>query len=285
MISVIICSRMADISQELKDNIAATIGCEYELCVIDNSHNDYNIFSAYNEGVRRAKGDILCFMHEDVVFHSEKWGDTLNNHFRQFPRAGAVGVLGGHYLPKRPCYWNEPCKESANYIQGGMNNGQYQSHRVQHQQYRSGRTFVAALDGVFMAIPKQLFSSGLVRWDNQTFSGFHFYDADVCMQIHKADYEVELIWDILLEHRNKSVFDSAFISARKMWFEKWKDYLPVIKGIEMTKDDMDACERIMDATDESHAYYLVMHSKAYRLGKFILHPTWTNMKNLFSRAR
>ena len=62
MISIIICSRKANVPKELKENIASTIGCEYELCVIDNSRNEYNIFSAYNEGIRRAKGDILCFM-------------------------------------------------------------------------------------------------------------------------------------------------------------------------------------------------------------------------------
>ena len=77
MISIIICSRKADISQGLKDNIAATIGCEYELCVIDNSHNEYNIFTAYNEGVSRAKGDILCFMHEDVKYISNGWGEKV----------------------------------------------------------------------------------------------------------------------------------------------------------------------------------------------------------------
>ena len=74
LLSLIICSRKADVSQELKDNVAATIGCEYELCVIDNSRNEYNIFSAYNEGVRRAKGGILCFMHEDVLFRANGWG-------------------------------------------------------------------------------------------------------------------------------------------------------------------------------------------------------------------
>lgn len=99
MISIIICSRKADISRELKDNIAATIGCEYELCVIDNSRNDYNIFTAYNEGVRRAKGDILCFMHEDILFHSEKWGTIVEEFFLEHAEAGLLGVIGGSLSP------------------------------------------------------------------------------------------------------------------------------------------------------------------------------------------
>ena len=41
MITLIICSRNSDISNELKRNIAITIGVEYELVVIDNSKNDY----------------------------------------------------------------------------------------------------------------------------------------------------------------------------------------------------------------------------------------------------
>lgn len=52
MLSLIICSRTPRISEELERNIAETIGCEYELVVIDNSKNKYSIFSAYNQGVR-----------------------------------------------------------------------------------------------------------------------------------------------------------------------------------------------------------------------------------------
>ena len=67
MISIIICSRTPDISQELKQNIGTTIGCDYELVVVDNSSNDHSIFSAYNEGAEKAKSELLCFMHEDVL--------------------------------------------------------------------------------------------------------------------------------------------------------------------------------------------------------------------------
>lgn len=283
MISIIICSRKADISEELKQNIAKTIGCEYELCVIDNSRNEYSIFSAYNEGARRAKGDVLCFMHEDVLFQCEGWGSSLYNHFQRNPRTGAIGVAGGHYLPNRPCYWSEPRKESANYIQGGIRNGQYSTHRVLHQQYRSERTLVAAIDGVFMVMLKKLFSDGLVRWDEQTYHSFHFYDADMCMQIHQAGYEVEVVWDILLEHQSSGSFTVPFIKTRQVWYNKWKSCLPVVQGIEMTQEDYEICENIMDITDDSHAYYMLQQSKAYRLGRFLLHPNRANLKKLFCK--
>ena len=47
MLSLIICSRTPKISNALEKNIAETIGCEYELVVIDNSQNKYSIFSSF----------------------------------------------------------------------------------------------------------------------------------------------------------------------------------------------------------------------------------------------
>ena len=78
MLSLIICSRTPRISEELEKNIAETIGCEYELVVIDNSKNKYSIFSAYNEGVRRSKGDVLCFMHDDILYKTNGWGTKVD---------------------------------------------------------------------------------------------------------------------------------------------------------------------------------------------------------------
>lgn len=74
MISCIICSRSSKISEELEKNIVETIGCDYELVVIDNSRNEYSIFSAYNKGVKRAKGNVLCFMHDDILYRTSNWG-------------------------------------------------------------------------------------------------------------------------------------------------------------------------------------------------------------------
>ena len=99
MISLIICSRQPDIPQSLKENIAETIGVEYELVVIDNSKNQYSIFQAYNEGVRRAKLSYLCFMHDDILYHSPDWGKKVVEHFED-KRVGAIGVVGSHYMPR-----------------------------------------------------------------------------------------------------------------------------------------------------------------------------------------
>lgn len=60
MISIIICSRFQSISKELKDNIENTVGVVHEIICIDNSKSQYDIFSAYNEGVKRSQYPLLC---------------------------------------------------------------------------------------------------------------------------------------------------------------------------------------------------------------------------------
>ena len=74
MVSIIMCSRNPEMDKRLDENIKQTIGTEYEVVLVDNSAGRYGICGAYNEGVRRAKGDILCFMHEDIhdifIIHS-----------------------------------------------------------------------------------------------------------------------------------------------------------------------------------------------------------------------
>ena len=92
MISIIICSRFQSISKELKDNIENTVGVVHEIICIDNSKSQYDIFSAYNEGVKRSQYPLLCFMHEDILHYTSDWGKLLINHFRDL-KVGLIGIL------------------------------------------------------------------------------------------------------------------------------------------------------------------------------------------------
>ena len=283
MISIIICSREIDIPQDLRSNISSTVGCPFELIVIDNSNNNYNICQAYNEGIRRSTGDTLCFIHDDILFHTPGWGTIVDSHLAEHTEVGAIGFLGGHYLPQRPCYWSEPRVESTHYIQGETLDGLYSTRKIDHHKYRNGRTFVAAIDGVFIAIRRKTFEKHCLRWDEITFPGFHFYDADMCMQIHSVGLKIEVLWDIWMEHKSCGNMGAEFLKARLAWYTKWKDSLPVICGVEMTDEDIDICRIIMDITDQSYKYLQIRESLAYRLGKALLHPSSSNLRRLFTK--
>ena len=97
MISIIICSRFQSISKKLKDNIENTVGVVHEIICIDNSKSQYDIFSAYNEGVKRSQYPLLCFMHEDILHYTSDWGKLLINHFRDL-KVGLIGISGPRFI-------------------------------------------------------------------------------------------------------------------------------------------------------------------------------------------
>lgn len=104
MISIVICSRNPGIGDALRKNIEETIGVPYELIVVDNSRNEYSIFTAYNLGVSRCNFDIICFMHDDILYRSDRWGAVTLNHFKD-STVGMIGVGGSRYLSRIPSIW------------------------------------------------------------------------------------------------------------------------------------------------------------------------------------
>lgn len=280
MLSLIICSRKSDIPQELKENIKATIGVDYELVVIDNSHNDYSIFSAYNEGVRRAKGDLLCFMHEDILFKTENWGSLIKKYFGD-KSVGILGFAGAHFLPSVPIYWF-----SSTFIsEYNLTNDNGKIIECYKTDFYNNQSLVdvVACDGFCFFARKEIFEEK-VSFDTERFDDFHYYDMDICMQAVTKGYRVCLCKDILIEHYwSERALDEKgmdmFQKNQDIFFNKWKDYFPISRGIDFIPEYV--LSRINRLYMQLEAAKKVRKSKSYRLGAFILRP----FKYLFKRNK
>ncbi len=232
MLSLIICSRTSRISEELEKNIATTIGCEYELIVIDNSKNKYNIFQAYNEGIKLAKGDVLCFMHEDILYHTYEWGKFVKSHFKN-KSLGMLGVLGTHYMPACPAgWWSTQC-QAGRIIQGKYSDIGYYTEDLVYDTYDKEKnenelSAVAVVDGLWFCIRRSLFEK--VAFDVNSYIGFHCYDIDMCMQVQMQNYMVAVCYDINIEHASLGSFNKSWIVSLNIWYKKWKNKLPCEVG-------------------------------------------------------
>ena len=287
MISLIICSRQPDIPQLLKDNIAETIGVEYELVVIDNSKNQFSIFQAYNEGVCRARYPYLCFMHEDILFHTQNWGKNVVEHFKD-EKVGLIGVAGGHYMADCPSSWNSTLVYSENYLMSSIENGLKETTHFNRLSYFNGLSVeVVAVDGVWFCTPKSLFKKA--KFDDQTFKGFHCYDLDICFQVRNTGHKVLVVSDVLIEHFSGGNWNIEWFENLLLFFNKWKECLPQIVGVELTSEDMAIREEFVREKFEllNHLFksqseiIRIRQSKAYRLGKFILRPL-NFIRNIFN---
>lgn len=230
MISIIICNRGEEITKDLEDNIKRTIGyIDYEIICINNEKGQYSIFQAYNIGVKKAKFSFLCFMHDDVRFHTLNWGSKVVNHFSD-KQVGMLGVAGPTYISNIPGIWwgiNGAVNPTNSTRQCNIDTDRF-NHKEQHTTYNNpfneDVSEVVACDGLFFCIRKELFD--VIEFDEE-YGGFHFYDIDISLQILRLNYKLLCVYDILVEHISISNLSTEWIKSSRLFYKKWKDVLPV----------------------------------------------------------
>lgn len=220
MISVIICSRAKIIKTNLFQNIKNTIGCKYELIVIDNSENKFSIFQAYNLGIEKSLGDYLCFLHDDVFIHTDGWGSIIQRVFRDDLQLGVLGIAGSKVKTKMPSgWWNCPnMYKDINIIQHTF------SDLIEKWNYgfKTGTiSEVVSIDGVFIVLRKEhklLF--------NKKLEGFHNYDLNICLECKIKGYKIAVTNEILIEHFSNGSVNKEWYKSTLNIHEIYKDSLP-----------------------------------------------------------
>jgi hypothetical protein len=221
MISIIICSRDKTISADLRKNIEGTIGCSFELIVIDNSRNQYSIFEAYNLGIGKSVGEYLCFIHDDILFHTQGWGAFLTSIFTNNQDYGLIGIAGASQKTKIPSGWWE-CEErykSINIIQH-YHNGKKEREQLGFR--TSVLNEVVVVDGVFLALRKNINAIF-----NPLLKGFHNYDLNIAIETRKKGYKIGVTNQILIEHFSIGNLNKEWIQATITAHKLYRKFLPL----------------------------------------------------------
>ena len=199
MISIVICSINAYYLSQVKKNISATIGVEYELLVWENSHDKKGICEVYNRMATKARYEYICFLHEDILFETANWGASLVDIFLKDPAIGVVGVAGSKY--KSPFFsgWYTNIKElDCAHI---IHRYSWGDELICLQPSGHNRLEnVVCVDGVFIGCRKQTWKELL--FDQQNLPGFHFYDIDFSLRA-SAICTVVVTYNIVLVHITK----------------------------------------------------------------------------------
>ena len=221
MISLIICSRSKTLSSGFLENLQNTVGVNYELIVIDNSQNNYSIFEAYNLGIKKSKTDYLCFIHDDVSFHTSNWGTIVLDIFKKDKNLGLIGVAGAKVKTKMPSpWWN--CKEKyqvINIIQHHKN-GEIENTEIGFD--TNTEQEVTVIDGVFMALRKSTNASF-----NNVINGFHNYDLNLSLECKRRGFKVVVTKQILIEHYSSGILNKDWVSSTYKFHNWYKTDLPV----------------------------------------------------------
>ncbi len=232
MISIVVCSVNEVLFNKFRENVGLTIGVPHELIRVENSGKKYSICGAYNKGKGECKYDIICFCHEDVLFHTYNWGVILSCIFTD-QKIGLVGVLGACYLSLFPIDWVDP-NECEGQIMEGFKEG---SPLMKLNRFgENPLAEVVAIDGVFMCTRKTIMDK--INFSDDILKGFHGYDFDLSMQVRKY-YKVVITRDILLLHLSSGVFNSSYFEAVKILAKKWEQHLPAYLPLYRKSEIMD----------------------------------------------
>jgi hypothetical protein len=226
MISIIISSSNPEYLSAVKKNIDATVGIPYEVIAVPNGDGKRGICEVYNSAGAHAKYDVLCFMHEDVIIHTQGWGKKVLE-IMSDPEIGLLGIAGSTYKTLAPGGWAclglDLRRHKANLLQRYRFSDRG-TKRSLHNSANEMMARVAAIDGVWMCTKKDIFS--VVKFDEGRFKGFHGYDVDFSLQV-ALKFKVYVTFEILLEHFSEGNFSSEWLESIFLLHEKHQNHLPL----------------------------------------------------------
>jgi len=260
MISIIISSSNPKYLSAVKKNIDETVGIPYEILAVPNGEGKKGICEVYNTAGANAKYDVLCFMHEDVILHTQGWGRKVLEIFND-PEVGLLGIAGSTYKSLTPAEWACP----------GINEVRHRIHIIQSFKFsdRETKLFstfsgsqtkerVAAIDGVWMCTKKEVFEQ--FQFDETLLQGFHGYDIEFSLQVG-IRFKIYVTYDVLLEHFSEGNYSGEWLSATLLLHKKHKCQLPfVVENIskaEARKGERVASKRLMrQLTEVNYSTYM-----------------------------
>jgi hypothetical protein len=228
VISIIVCNKDKSRIQPLRDNILSKIGdIIYELIIIDNSSNNYSIFEAYNKGVNQSNYEKLLFIHDDILFHTPKFGEVILN--LTLPNLGVLGIAGAKLKTQVTSPW-----WITNYDQvpdGVLFQSNIQKYTSTNSQLVNlGFTYdnqieeVLLVDGVFLYTTKE---NCLHNPFDENYCSFHFYDLDFSLSMHKFGKKNYVTNAILIEHFSSGSLNKDWVEASFKYQKKWGNALTV----------------------------------------------------------
>lgn len=229
MISIIISSSNPEYLSAVKKNIDDTVGIPYEIIAVPNGDGKKGICEVYNAAGAQAKYDVMCFMHEDVILHTQDWGKKVVE-IMSDPEIGLLGIAGSKYKSLMPSGWSCPGISipwhKANFIQ----RFKFIDMKSQHFVYNTEAeqlSPVATIDGVWMCTKKSVFKN--IKFDEQLLTGFHGYDLDYSIQVGKS-YKVCVTFGVLIEHLSEGNYSVDWMQSILKLHSKHKASLPLIIG-------------------------------------------------------
>jgi GT2 family glycosyltransferase len=175
--------------------------CNYELIPVFNVGNKYSAASALNLGLSKAKGKLVVFCHQDVLFYKD-WVNTLLKRVAEIDKVDKNwGIIG-----------------TAGITIKDATIGSVQSLKGKVQWQQTSRVTYGAVQTVDEHCMIMRRNSGL-KFD-EAMTGFHLYGPDICLSAMSKNLKNYGILNPLVHDSN-----STSLASGKDEFMKWLNYI------------------------------------------------------------
>lgn len=159
------------------DSLKVPPGYEVETVAIENATS---LTSGYNEAMKKSDAKYKVYLHQDVYILNEQFIYDVIRLFQNYPKLGMLGAVGGKTAPNG-LWWGSP-EVYGDVYDGSKGRGNLEllAHRKVINDYEQ----VRAIDGLIMITQYDL------KWRDDLFQGWHFYDISHSFEFAKAGYEV-----------------------------------------------------------------------------------------------
>lgn len=136
--------------------------------------------AGYQLGQERSRAKYKLYLHQDCLLQREDAVKRMLSVFAHYPKAGLVGLAGARKLPEYGMWW---LGEEVYYYLAEQTGDTIQLHAAGTTGGAEALE-VAAVDGVLMLTAVD------IPWRSDIFTGWHFYDISMCMEMRWRGYEV-----------------------------------------------------------------------------------------------
>lgn len=223
MFSIIICSIHPPYLEQLRTNIADSIGQPYEILVWDNRHGKKGLCEVYNMMAAKANFPYLCFIHEDILLPLNQWGNRLLGAFEQDESLGLIGISGSTYKSKT-LSGTATGMLAYDRLEILHQNAKNEQVALFHNPAQTGLEYTVTMDGVFLIVRKKVWQE--IPFNEGLLKGFHLYDLDFSFRVQQK-YRIAVLYGIRLTHLTEGgSFADAWLNETIRWHRSFRHQLP-----------------------------------------------------------
>lgn len=206
MISIVCVFNNAKVLDEYLQKSLKNQTADYELILIDNTDNKYRSASeALNYGAKKAKGNYLMFVHQDVDLYSKNCLENVEDTINSLHKLGVVGIAG---KSKEGIITN---------IKHGIPPTLVSKSKINRPQK------VQTLDECLFIVPHTVFNK--YKFNEKICDDWHLYSVEYCLNLLKNNYNVYVIPNFIYHaSAGYSLSNSYFIVLEKLLRKYKEDY-------------------------------------------------------------